>query len=72
MADTSFVGEDEDHSKCCCSSGIHDGLTVGQGELDEHGYWERPCYICARKIGKDHPEEYPVWPFPKEYLDKIL
>jgi len=57
------------HSKCGFSTGIHDGLTVGQGELDFYGYWEFPCYECARKHEQEHPESSPVWPFSKEYLD---
>jgi len=61
----SFVGENEDHSQCCWSSGVHEGLTVGQGELDSNGYWQRPCYYCAREREQDHPEEYPIWPFPE-------
>jgi len=61
-----FVKEDEDHTKCSWSTGIHDGLTVGQGELDFYGYWERPCSICARKAEKKHPERGSVWPFSAE------
>ena len=68
---TSFVEEYEDHSKCQWSTGIHDGLTVGQGELDNNGYFQRPCYHCARKEEKEHPKNYPVWPFSEEYLRKI-
>lgn len=52
-----------DHTKCRFSTGIHDGLTVGQGELDFYGYWEIPCYECARKYEKEHPDSGPVWPF---------
>lgn len=36
------------HSDCACSTGIHEGLTFGHGRLDEYGYWEFPCAICAR------------------------
>lgn len=32
---------------CCCSSGIHDGITFGSGELDQFGFWEFPCRPCA-------------------------
>jgi len=48
--------------KCNChaSTGIHEsdnadgspehpwGLTFGKGKLDDYGYWEKPCYECAR------------------------
>jgi hypothetical protein len=37
---------------CTCSTGIHDGLTFGSGNLDDHGYFEKPCRICA----KEHDE----------------
>lgn len=32
---------------CGTSTGIHEGLTFGAGKLDEHGFWEKPCRICA-------------------------
>lgn len=32
---------------CSCSTGIHEGLTFGSGDLDQYGYWEKPCRICA-------------------------
>jgi len=37
------------NSDCCVSTGIHEGLTFGRGELDDLGYWEIPCGICARE-----------------------
>lgn len=52
-----------DHSLCNWSSGIHEGLTVGQGKLDSNGYWEYPCYTCARKHEELYPKEGPIWPF---------
>lgn len=52
----------EDHSLCCWSTGIHECLTVGQGELDTHGFWQRGCPTCARKHEEAHPESGPVWP----------
>lgn len=33
---------------CLCSTGIHQGLTFGKGKLDNYGYWQYPCYACAR------------------------
>lgn len=32
---------------CGCSTGIHDGLTFGRGELSGNGFWEIPCRVCA-------------------------
>lgn len=52
--------------QCGASSGIHDGLTFGSGELDDYGYWEFPCYTCARSFEKAHPEYPQCWPFKKE------
>lgn len=34
--------------KCSVSTGIHDGLTFGSGNLDFNGFWEHPCNTCAR------------------------
>lgn len=28
---------------CKCSTGIHEGLTFGSGELDYYGFWKYPC-----------------------------
>jgi len=42
--------------KCSTSTGIHDGLTFGSGRLDEHGYWEFPCAICAREFDTTRAE----------------
>jgi hypothetical protein len=68
MAPAKFV-RPEGHT-CKASTGIHDGLTMGSGELDNNGYWEKPCYKCARAWEEQYPEYAPVWPFSKEYLDK--
>jgi hypothetical protein len=48
---------------CSASTGIHEGLTFGRGDLDEHGYWEIPCGRCARAWEAAHPEDAPCWPF---------
>jgi hypothetical protein len=61
-----------DHKKCTWSNGIHDGLTVGSGELDDYGYWQFPCYECARNHEKLHPADGPIWPFDKEYLKNSI
>jgi len=29
---------------CHVSSGVHDCLTFGTGELDDNGFWENPCW----------------------------
>jgi hypothetical protein len=59
--------------ECRCSTGIHGGYTFGSGELDQFGYWENPCALCARENEKRHPEDGPCWPFKdKEDADKVL
>jgi hypothetical protein len=37
---------------CSCSTGIHGGLTFGSGELDEAGFWAKPCRPCAEAHDK--------------------
>jgi hypothetical protein len=32
---------------CGASTGIHGGMTFGSGRLDDHGYFEKPCRLCA-------------------------
>lgn len=32
---------------CSSSTGIHEGMTFGTGELDDHGFWETGCRPCA-------------------------
>lgn len=55
---------------CSWSTGIHDGLTVGRGKLDEHGYWEFPCYECSRASEIQFPEQGEIWPFKKRSKDE--
>ena len=42
-----------DHTKCGVSTGICGSLTYGQGKLSENGYWEKPCWLCAREAEID-------------------
>ena len=51
--------------ECCASSAIDDSITFGWGELDDHGYWEYGCAICARDFENTHPEYGMCWPFSK-------
>ena len=48
---------------CAISTGIHEGLTFGSGDLDFNGFWENPCGPCARAWEKAHPESGACWPF---------
>lgn len=45
------------NSDCSVSTGIHEGLTFGSGELDNNGYWEKPCKICAAGWEKKRENE---------------
>ena len=48
---------------CGVSSGIHEGLTFGSGELDDNGFWAHPCGPCARDYERRHADAGPCWPF---------
>jgi len=53
------------HKDCTVSIGIHDGLTFGRGRVDDYGYFEFPCYVCARENEKiDKVPLGAYWPFP--------
>jgi len=51
---------------CTISSGICGALTFGHGELDDDGYWEHPCILCASAWLRwdDGEEDTEVWPKP--------
>ena len=55
---------------CTASSGIHEGITFGTGDLDYYGYWEHPCGECARAWEEQYPKDGPAWPFDPEYLER--
>lgn len=40
---------------CGSSTGICDRMTFGSGRLNDMGYWEKPCRICAEAFDKDKP-----------------
>lgn len=42
--------------ECKCSTGIHEELTFGSGKLDDFGYFQFPCAICAREWDRQRPE----------------
>ena len=54
------------HIDCGISSGIDGSITFGSGLLDENGYWEYPCSVCARAFEEKYPDmvdKYgPCWP----------
>jgi len=53
------------HIDCNISTGIHGALTFGWGELDDNGFWEFPCSVCAREFEKKHPKYGSCWPHEK-------
>ncbi len=71
MTDTSFVREDEDHSKCGASTGICERTTFGQGKLDNNGYWDRPCHFCARKGELRSPYYGEAWPGCRQRMEML-
>jgi hypothetical protein len=61
-------------SECKASTNINEDPSFGTGELDDYGFWEYPCYECARAFEKLHPE-YKCWPYQAELgsdLEKAL
>ncbi len=56
---------------CHISTGIHDCLTFGTGKLDGHGFWEHPCYACARAHEDQFPEDGPCWPHTEQQLREM-
>lgn len=62
------------HENHKVSSTIYECYSFGYGELDDFGFWEHPCYECARAFAKQFPELFPngddCWPHTKEYLEK--
>lgn len=48
--------------ECCVSTTIAGEFSFGSGKLDNNGFWEFPCTICARAMEQEHlPFEY-CWP----------
>ena len=58
--------------ECGLSTGICEHLTFGKGDLDPYGYWEEPCWECARAHEKIFPESGECWPFREEYRKKVV
>jgi len=50
--------------KCCSSTGICERITHGHGLLSENGYWQHPCFTCARHFEGVFKEAQ--WPHPTE------
>lgn len=48
-----------DHSKCGISMTICERFSLGQGNLDEFGYWEIPCEECAKEFREELKEKFP-------------
>jgi hypothetical protein len=67
LAKEKMMGKACGNPKCSVSTGIHDGLTFGSGDLDPNGFWEFPCAPCARLAEQLYPEDGECWPFkPQE------
>jgi hypothetical protein len=48
---------------CSVSTGVDGALTHGSGRLDDYGYWEHPCAVCAREGELRAPSVGERWPF---------
>ena len=46
----------------CHASSFEDTPTFGFGKLDDYGFWEKPCSVCARKWEELYPGQK-AWPF---------
>jgi hypothetical protein len=57
---------------CKVSTGVHECLTFGTGELDHCGFWERPCWECARAYEAQFPEDGPCWPHTDEQIQEMV
>ena len=57
--------------QCKVSTGIHDCLTFGTGELNDNGFWEHSCEACARAYEQQFPEDGPCWPHTQEQLKQM-
>lgn len=56
------------HESCCMSTSIDDEtLTFGSGKLDHFGFWQYPCYKCAREYERRSPGTK-CWPPEKSFL----
>lgn len=51
------------HLKCGVSTTISGSFSFGNGECDENGFWENPCYECARNHEKRFTDDGACWPF---------
>ena len=58
--------------KCSTSTGICEHLTFGKGDLNPSGYWEEPCWDCARAHQEIFPESGECWPFREEYRKEVV
>jgi len=54
--------------ECCASTNIAGHASFGSGELDDYGFWEKPCGICARKYEALTGEI--AWPYAKDSPQK--
>lgn len=55
--------------ECKASTAITDDISFGTGRLDEYGFWEVGCPICARAWEREHPGDK-AWPYaPSDSCD---
>jgi len=50
------------YDDCAVSTAIDETtLTFGRGKLDDFGFWEILCLICAAEHKREYPKDL-VWP----------
>lgn len=61
----------EKQRRCRVSTGIHEVLTFGCGELDSLGFWSNPCPFRARMAeARDGVDPGSYWPHTEDWLRK--
>jgi len=61
-----------DGHSCKVSTGIHGCSTFGTGKLSDCGFWEKPCFECARACERQFPEDGPCWPHTREQYESMF
>jgi hypothetical protein len=56
--------------ECNCSSTIAEQVSFGAGRLDPNGFWEFPCWTCAKEFQHTYPHYY-VWPQSQAHADDL-
>lgn len=47
--------------ECGVASGPDDSYSFGSGDLDENGFWSKPCFVCSKRWYDKWTET--TWPY---------